>query len=97
MPGDSREAAGQQAAAANDRQIKSDPGRNEEMKVISATTIAKLIEAHMEKDEKKFLAYANFIADAYEEQGEGRRARIIRSRLDGTYKKQPKAVLDQAK
>ncbi len=64
------------------------------MKRITATTIAHLIEAHMEKDEKKFLSYANFIADAYEEQGEDRKARIIRSRLDGTYKNQPKAVLD---
>ena len=64
------------------------------MKRITATTIAKLIEAHMEKDEKKFLSYANFIADAYEEQGEDRRARIIRSRLDGTYKNQPPVVLD---
>ena len=64
------------------------------MKRITATKIAHLIEAHMEKDEKKFLSYANFIADAYEEQGEDRRARIIRSRLDGTYKNQPKAVLD---
>ena len=64
------------------------------MKAITATTIAHLIEAHMEHDEKKFLSYANFIADAYEEQGEDRRARIIRSRLDGTYKNQPQAVLD---
>ena len=59
------------------------------MKVISATTIAKLIEAHMEKDEEKFLSYANFIADAYEEQGEERRAKIIRMRLDGSYKERP--------
>ena len=64
------------------------------MKRITATTIAKLIEAHMEKDKKKFLSYANFIADVYEEQGEDRRARIIRSRLDGTYKNQTPVVLD---
>lgn len=64
------------------------------MKVISAVTIANLIEAHMEKDEKKFIDYANFIADAYEEQGEDRKARIIRARLDGTYKDWPEAVLD---
>ena len=64
------------------------------MKVISATAIARLIEAHMEKDEKKFLDCANFIADAYEEQGEELRARIIRMRLDGTYKNRARAVLD---
>ena len=64
------------------------------MKVITAVTIANLIEAHMEKDEKKFLSYANFIADVYEEQGEDLKARIIRLRLDGTYKNHPKAVLD---
>lgn len=64
------------------------------MKIISATTIAKLIEAHIEHDEKKFLSYANFIADAYEEEGEDRRAIIIRSRLDGSYKNQPTVTLD---
>lgn len=64
------------------------------MKVISATAISKLIEAHMEKDEKKFLSYANFIADAYEEQGEKKKARIIRSRIDGTYKNQKKISIE---
>lgn len=64
------------------------------MKCINATTIGKLIEAHMEHDEKKFLSYANFIAEAYEEQGEELKARIIRSKLDGSYKKQSKVVLD---
>lgn len=64
------------------------------MKVITTVTIAHLIEAHMERDEKKFLSYANFIADAYEEQGENRKAQIIRSRLDGTYKNQQKVLLN---
>lgn len=64
------------------------------MKCINATTIGKLIEAHMEHDEQKFLSYANFIAEAYEEQGEERKARIIRSKIDGSYKKQSKVVLD---
>lgn len=63
-------------------------------KVISSVTIAKLIEAHMEGDNKKFLSYANFIADAYEEAGEGRSAKIIRQRIDGTYKLNPRVVLD---
>ena len=40
------------------------------MKVITASTIGNLISAHIEGDEKKFLAYANFIADAYDEAGE---------------------------
>ena len=64
------------------------------MKCISAVTIGKLIEAHMEHDEQKFISYANFIAEAYEEQGEERKARIIRSKLDGSYKEQSKVVLD---
>ncbi|MCM1057255.1 MAG: hypothetical protein NC517_06585 [Firmicutes bacterium] len=62
------------------------------MKCVTATTIAKLIEAHMEHDEQKFLSYANFIAESYEEQGEERKARIIRSRIDGSYKTNPKVV-----
>lgn len=64
------------------------------MKCISDVTIGKLIEAHMEHDEQKFLSYANFIAESYEEQGEERSARIIRKRIDGTYKKQPQVTLD---
>lgn len=57
------------------------------MKVINATTIGILISAHMEGDEVKFLSSANFIAEAYEEAGEERSARIIRKRIDGSYKK----------
>ena len=64
------------------------------MKCISVVTIGKLIEAHMEHDEEKFLSYANFIADAYEESGEERSAKIIRSRLSGEYKNQSKVTLD---
>lgn len=64
------------------------------MKCINATTIGKLIEAHMEHDEQKFLCYANFIAEAYEERGEELKARIIRSKLDGSYKNQSKVILD---
>lgn len=51
------------------------------MKEIGAVTIGKLIEAHYEKDEYKFKAYAKFIAEAYKERGE----RIIRSKINGTY------------
>lgn len=66
------------------------------MNCISAVTIGELIEAHMENDEKKFLSYANFIAEAYEQQGEKRPARIIRKRIDGTYKNDPQVTLDNA-
>lgn len=64
------------------------------MKNINATTIGKLIEAHFEHDEEKFRSYANFIAECYEEEGEERKAKIVRSKLDGTYKNQSKVVLD---
>lgn len=62
------------------------------MKEIGAVTIGKLIEAHYEKDEYKFKAYAEFIAEAYKERGEERAERIIRSKIDGTYKNKPVAV-----
>lgn len=64
------------------------------MKVIGATTIAKLIEAHLDGDDDKFFAYANFIAEAYEEQGEENKAKIIRKRISGEYKTEPIVVLD---
>jgi coenzyme F420-reducing hydrogenase delta subunit len=56
------------------------------MKDIGAVTIGKLIEAHYEKDEHKFKAYAEFIAEAYHEMGAERAERIIRSKIDGSYK-----------
>lgn len=65
------------------------------MKCISAVTIGKLIEAHMEHDEEKFMSYANFIADAYEESGEERSARIIRNKISGEYKNESKVTLDE--
>jgi len=64
------------------------------MKVINAVSIAQMIEAHIEGDNDRFVAYANFVADAFEEAGEERSARIIRSRLDGSYKRDPVVVLD---
>lgn len=63
------------------------------MKCISAVTIGKLIEAHMEHDEEKFLSYANFIADAYEESGEERSAKIIRSKISGKYKTESRVTV----
>jgi hypothetical protein len=65
------------------------------VKSINAVTIGNLISAHMDGDEEKFLSYANFIADAYEEAGETRSARIIRKRLDGSYKDGPQVCLDK--
>lgn len=62
------------------------------MKVIGAVTIGKLIEAHYEKDEHKFKSYAEFIADAYNEMGAERAERIIRSKIDGTYRNKPAVV-----
>lgn len=64
------------------------------MKTINATTIGKLIEAHFEHDEEKFRSYANFIAECYEEEGEDIKAKIIRSKLGGNYKKQGDISLD---
>lgn len=66
------------------------------MKVIGPTTIAKLIEAHIDDDDEKFFSYANFIADAYEEQGEDNAAKIIRKRISGEYKTAPVVVLDKS-
>lgn len=64
------------------------------MKAINTTTIGNLISAHYEKDEAKFDAYVKFIIEAYEEQGEQRKADIIRKRADGTYKNEPIITLD---
>lgn len=60
---------------------------------ISPLIIAKLVEAHVEKNEKKFKAYANMIAEKYMEQEDTRAANLIYSRLDGTYK--TKSVIRQ--
>ena len=66
------------------------------MNQINTVTIGKLIEAHREGDEEKFKAYVDFIVKAYEEQGNDRAARIIRSSYTGDYGKQGKVVLDEA-
>lgn len=66
------------------------------MKTITASTIGNLISAHMEGDSDKFLAFANFIAESYEEAGDYRSARIIRKHIDGSYKYGPQATLDGA-
>lgn len=63
------------------------------MKVISIITVSKLIEAHYEKDEKKFLDHVNLLIDAFEEQGDKIGAEIIKSKINGTYKYKPKVVV----
>lgn len=61
---------------------------------MNATVLGNLVSAHYEHDEKKFAAYVQFIIDAYEERGEKMQAEIIRKRMDGSYKSQPKVSLD---
>ena len=63
---------------------------------ISAVAIGMLIAAHREGDEEKFKAYVDFIAEAYEQQGNDRAAHIIRSNYTGDYGEQGKVVLDEA-
>ena len=65
------------------------------MNQINAITIGKLIAAHREGDEEKFKAYVDFIAEAYEQQGNDRAAHIIRSNYTGDYGEQGKVVLDE--
>jgi len=66
------------------------------VKVINATTIGNLIKAHMERDERKFLSYADFIQQSYEEDGDVLSAKIIRKSIDGSYKNEPQVSLDSA-
>lgn len=66
------------------------------MNIINAVTIGKLIATHREGDEEKFRAYVEFIAEAYEQQGNDRAANIIRSNYTGDYGEQGKVVLDEA-
>lgn len=68
----------------------------EVMNQINAVTIGKLIAAHREGNEEKFKAYVDFIAEAYEQQGNDRAAHIIRSNYTGDYGEQGKVILDEA-
>lgn len=63
------------------------------MEAIGTVIIGKLIEAHYEKDEIKFKAYVEHIADALKEQGDERGERIIRSKIDGSYANKSKAIV----
>ena len=65
------------------------------MKIIGSVIIEELIEAHYKKDERKFRAYAEFIAEAYKERGEKIAEKIIRSQINGTYKEKPKVIIQE--
>jgi len=61
---------------------------------IQITAVAKIIEGALDGDLLKVKSYAEHIAQYLDEHNEGRGAKIIRSRLDGTYKTSPKVTLD---
>lgn len=62
--------------------------------IISPVTIGCMIAAFVEGDNKKAQIYAEFIAEKYENAGKQRAAKIIRSRADGSYRKQHCVTLD---
>lgn len=64
------------------------------MNQINTVTIGKLIEAHREGDEKKFRNYVDFIAKAYEEQGNDRADTFIISTKQESREKRRQKVLD---
>lgn len=66
------------------------------MKVINATVIGNLIKAHMEGDNQKFLSYARFIQESYEEAGDVLGTKIIKKSIDGSYKNEPQVSLDDS-
>lgn len=66
------------------------------MNVVGVVTLGKLIEAHRDGDEQKFKTYVEFIAKAYEQQGNDRGARIIRNSYAGSNKESSKVILDAA-
>lgn len=62
--------------------------------IISPVTIGVVISSFIEGDTTKALVYANFIADKYRDAGEQRAERIIRKRIDGSYKNESVVTLD---
>lgn len=61
---------------------------------ISIVTVSKILEGALEGDLSKVKAYAELIIKNLEEEGDERGARVLRCRLDGTYKDLPKVTLD---
>lgn len=64
------------------------------MSDIPVVTVAKILEGALEGDLFKVKSYTELAIKNLEEEGEERSARILRSRLDGTYKNSPKVTLD---
>ena len=62
--------------------------------IVSPVTIGVMISAFIEGDINKGIIYANFIAEKYLEAGEKRAEKIIRSRIDGSYKDEKCVTLD---
>lgn len=62
--------------------------------VTNAVTLGKLIEAHRDGDEQKFKTYVEFFADAYEQKGNDRGARIIRNSYTDGGNDTAKVILD---
>ena len=61
------------------------------MNVVGVVTLGRLIEAHRDGDEQKFKTYVEFIAEAYEQQGNDRGARIIRTPMRVATRKAPRS------
>lgn len=56
--------------------------------------VGKIIEAHCENDEFKFKSYVDLLIKKLEESNNTRAVNIIKSKINGSYKKQNKVILD---
>lgn len=63
---------------------------------VSPVELGILISSHYEKDDKKFDAYIKQIITKVEKQ-DASSAKILRKRVDGSYKNEPQVTLDSAK
>lgn len=61
---------------------------------VSWVLVSKLMEAHDENDEEKFNEYGELIAHRLEMHNNKRGAKIIRKRLDGSYRNENIVTLD---
>lgn len=55
--------------------------------------IIKILEGALENDIHKVISYAELFAENLEKDGEDRKARIIRKRLDGSYKNRENIIV----
>lgn len=53
---------------------------------MSVVIVAKIIEGALEDDKEKVISYSNLLIENLEKDNNHRGARIIRKRLDGSYK-----------